>query len=225
MPLLRRGSWFASLPPALAQALIDLAEVWVLEAGACLFSRGDSSNGLFAVVDGMIRVTGTSTTGREAILTLIDAPNWFGEIALFDRASRTHDAYADTRTTVLHIRHQDLDRLLAQEPHYWREFGRLLTQKLRLAFRAIEDLALLPAPVRLSRRLAMMAEGYGELKDRSHRVISVSQEQLGSILSISRQTTNQILKDLEAQGVIRATYGEIEICDLDALRRAGLSAS
>ena len=30
------------------------------------------------------------------------------------------------------------------------------------------------------------------------------------MLAISRQTTNQILKDLEAQGILRLAYGGIE---------------
>ncbi|MCP5161074.1 MAG: Crp/Fnr family transcriptional regulator [Hahellaceae bacterium] len=221
LPLLRRGKWFNSLPLPLQTSLLALAHVCEYSPGECLFSRGHPDNGIFAVLEGMIKIAGVSASGKEAILTMIDPPNWFGEIALFDREARTHDAYADGSIVVLHIPHKELDALLEAHPHYWREFGRLLTQKLRLTFRAIEDLALLPAPMRLSRRLVMMAEGYGELKGQSRRIINVSQEQLGLILSISRQTANQILKDLEAKGIIRVTYGEIEICDLDALRQLG----
>lgn len=40
------------------------------------------------------------------------------------------------------------------------------------------------------------------------------------MLGLSRQTTNQILKDLEARGALRLTYGEIEITDLGTLRQA-----
>jgi CRP-like cAMP-binding protein len=38
------------------------------------------------------------------------------------------------------------------------------------------------------------------------------------MLSLSRQTTNQILKDLKDQGVIGLGYGEIEILDMEKLR-------
>ncbi|WP_153565769.1 helix-turn-helix domain-containing protein, partial [Pseudomonas aeruginosa] len=46
------------------------------------------------------------------------------------------------------------------------------------------------------------------------------QEQLALMLSLSRQTTNQILKDLEAQGILQLSYGGIEILDLAGLRAA-----
>ncbi|MOA68038.1 hypothetical protein D3C78_1954700 [compost metagenome] len=65
----------------------------------------------------------------------------------------------------------------------------------------------------------MIAEGYGGLAER-RRVIQLAQEQLAMMLAVSRQTTNQILKDLEAQGALRLNYGEIEILDLALLQRA-----
>jgi CRP/FNR family transcriptional regulator, cyclic AMP receptor protein len=83
----------------------------------------------------------------------------------------------------------------------------------------MEDMALMPLAVRLARRLAAMAEGYGEREHR-RRTVEVSQEQLAMMLSTSRQTANQLLKELESQGLIRLSYGTIEILDLDGLRRA-----
>ena len=85
----------------------------------------------------------------------------------------------------------------------------------------MEDAALLPAPQRLARRLVMMAEGYGQWNadGLTRRVIALSQEQLSQMLSISRQTTNQILKDLEARQLVRVQRGEVEITDLAGLRR------
>ena len=38
------------------------------------------------------------------------------------------------------------------------------------------------------------------------------------MLSLSRQTTNQLLKDLQGQGILNLKYGEIEILDAERLR-------
>lgn len=109
--------------------------------------------------------------------------------------------------------------MLEAEPAWWRELALLMSQKLRLAFIALEEMSLLPAPQRLARRLLMIAEGYGETSGQ-RRVIHLAQEQLALMLAVSRQTTNQILKELEAQGVVHLNYGEIEILDLTGLRKA-----
>src|SRR5690606_10767033 len=95
-----------------------------------------------------------------------------------------------------------------------------LTAKLRLTFSLIEDMALLPVGPRLARRLALMAEGYGQLETRRGRTIELGQEELAHMLGTSRQTINQHLKELEARGLVALSYGEIEILDLPALRRA-----
>ena len=50
--------------------------------------------------------------------------------------------------------------------------------------------------------------------------IRLPQEKLAAMLSVTRQTTNQLLESLEADGAVRLHVGEIEIVDIDALRRA-----
>src|SRR5690606_11659573 len=96
-----------------------------------LFRRGDAADGLYAVIHGAIRIKSTNMAGKEAILAHIDSPGWFGEIGLFDRLPRTHDAVSDTESTLLHVPTRTLDRMLQAQPDYWRDFGRLLSQKMR----------------------------------------------------------------------------------------------
>ena len=91
---LSQGHWFAALPQALRHTLLDMAQVQRLDAGQRLFRRGDKPSGLYAVVEGAVRVGAVSETGKEALLTLVEPPYWFGEISLFDGLPRTHDAFA-----------------------------------------------------------------------------------------------------------------------------------
>jgi CRP/FNR family cyclic AMP-dependent transcriptional regulator len=216
--LLRSGRWFHSVPADLQDAMLAAGVLRALAPGELLFSRGDPPCGLYAVVDGALRVSGFAGTGKEALLSLLEPPTWFGEVSVFDGLPRTHDALAEKATTLIHLAPSWLDPLLAAEPRLWRELGRLLASKTRLAFLMIEDVALAPAAVRLARRLVLMTEGYGEWYDRTRRVLSVRQEQLALMLNVSRQTANQLLKELEGKGVVRLAYGEIEVLDVDQLR-------
>ncbi|WP_282362573.1 Crp/Fnr family transcriptional regulator [Pseudomonas sp. PS01300] len=209
---LRQGHWFKQLPATLQDSLLHLARPVSLEAGACLFQRGDPPCGLYAVLDGAIRIGAVSAQGKEAVLTLIEAPHWFGEICLFDDQPRTHDAYAEGVTHLLRVPQGALVKLLDAQPHYWREFALLMSHKLRLAFVALEQQSLMSAAPRVAYRLLQIAAGYGEVEG-ARRVLQLSQEQLALMLALSRQTTNQILKALEQDGVLRLSYGEIEILD------------
>jgi CRP/FNR family transcriptional regulator, cyclic AMP receptor protein len=215
---LRAGKWFRALSPALQAHLVSLAVVRTIAADQPLFRRGDPPSGLFAVLEGSIRITAQAEDGREALLTLAEPPTWFGEISVFDGLARTHDAIAAVDSVVLQVPQQPLLAGLEANPHWWRELGLLMAGKLRLLFTAMEDATRSPPLVRVARRLVSIAEGYGDWHARTSRVIEVKQEQLANMLSLSRQTTNQQLKELEARGLIRVTYGEIEVLELDGLR-------
>jgi CRP-like cAMP-binding protein len=209
---LGRSAWFRSAPAAMQSELIEAGRVERLVAGQRLFMRGDADDGLYGVLDGLVRIGAASSTGKEALLAVIEPVNWFGEIALFDNRPRTHDAYAERDSELFHAPRTALVALLERTPAYWHVFGLLLTQKLRLAFDAIEEAALLPAAQRVARRLLLMAGGYGE-PGALRRVLKVPQEDLAMMLALSRQTINQVLKQFEAQGALKLGYAEIEIVD------------
>ena len=217
---LRTGRWFAALPAALQQALLRLAVVQVVAPGDRVFSRGDAPSGLYAAVEGSIRVVGVTEGGKEVMLTLVEPPSWFAEIAVFDGEPRTHDAIAQTAVTVLRVPQVPLHALLASHPAWWRDLALLMTAKLRMTFTMIEDRVARPLAARCARRLVLMAGAHGELTDRSLRVVDVRQEQLATMLGSSRQTINAVLKDFEQRGLLRVAYGQIEIVDLDGLRLA-----
>ncbi|MBK5538319.1 Crp/Fnr family transcriptional regulator [Pseudomonas sp. TH05] len=216
------GQWFSHLPLELQNSVLDAARLRRLAPGQALFLRGDPPCGLYAVLEGSVRIGAVSEQGKEALLSLVEAPHWFGEICLFDGQPRTHDAYGLGPCTLLQVPQAALLALLDQQPQYWRQFALLMSHKLRLAFINLEQLSLLPAPARVAHRLLAMASGYGEI-EQARAVLQLPQEQLALMLSLSRQTTNQILKDLQSLGILRLGYGEIEILDAQALRaQAGL---
>ena len=214
---LERGQWFSRLPQSLQDSLLAAARVRQLSAGQRLFQRGDPPCGLYAVLEGAVRIGAVNEQGKEALLSLVEAPHWFGEICLFDGQPRTHDAFGMGQSTLLHIPQTALLALLDEQPVHWRQLALLMSQKRRLTFINLEQLSLMPAPARLAHRLLMIAEGYGEL-DEPRRVLQLPQEQLAAMLSLSRQTTNQILKELQGQGILNLGYGEIEILDAERLR-------
>jgi CRP/FNR family transcriptional regulator, cyclic AMP receptor protein len=214
---LRSGRWFQSLSDEEQAGLLGIAVILQIAGRGRLFARGDAPSGLYAMLSGSIRITASTDSGREALLTLAEPPGWFGEIGVFDDGPRTHDAIADEDSLVLHVPQVPLLELLGRLPSLWRALGLLMSTKLRLTFAAMEDLRETPINVRVARRLVLMAKGYGELAGHSLRVLDVRQEQLATMLGTSRQTVNHSLKELEGKGWIQVSYGQIQIHDFDAL--------
>lgn len=218
-PRLLSGQWFNHLPALLQDSLLAIAKVRRLSPGQRLFRRGDPPCGLYAVLEGSVRIGAVNEQGKEALLSLVEPPHWFGEICLFDGQPRTHDAFGVGLCILLHVPQVALLELLEDQPQYWRQFALLMSHKLRLTFINLEQLSLMPAPARVAHRLLLIAEGYGETQH-SRRILQMPQEQLALMLSLSRQTINQILKELQNQGILNLSYGEIEVVDLEKLRVA-----
>jgi CRP/FNR family transcriptional regulator, cyclic AMP receptor protein len=218
--LLRGGRWFAGIPGDLQQALLDAAELKRLAKDEWLFARGDEPTGLFAVVEGGVRVAATAPSGKEVLLALVEPPMWFGEISVLDGRPRTHDAIGAEASVLVRVPQAALDAILEREPRHWRALGTLAASKLRLMFNVVEGNAVLTTGMRLASLLVLAAERYGEWQGRSSRVVDLRQEQLAAMLATSRQTVNHLLKELESQGYVKLAYGQVEIVDLDGLRRA-----
>lgn len=226
LAVLRAGHWFRNLPPAFANALVQLGQVRALAPGEALFLRNSPPCGLYAVLSGSVRISGhdgSAQAARETLLAVLGPPAWFGEISMFDNAPRTHDAHAHEATTVLHVPHAALQAWLDRHPAHWRDLGLLMADKMRLAFVSLEEQTALTGAQRLARRLLHMARDYGlgAGHHATRRVLAVTQEELAHMLGLTRQTTNQLLHELRDRAVVRVSRGEIEILDLGALQAIG----
>ncbi len=206
---LRADPWFVTLTGAQQQQLLSLGRKRQLSAGQPLFSRGDAFCGIYVLLDGQLLISGLHQSGRQALLTLLTPGQWLGEIALFDQKPRTHDAAALQETVLWHLPKAALQQLVHADPLWWQAFGQLLTSKLRQVFIELEDRAVLSAALRLARRLVQLSQQQAD--------IPLQQEQLGQLLSLSRQTTNQLLRQLVAQGLIQSQYGGITVLNRPAL--------
>lgn len=130
---------------------------------------------------------------------------------------RAEDVIAGSAALVLQFPEAALRSLLKDAPHYWHDFALLMAQRLRVTYKSTETLSAPSAAQRLAGRLLMMADGNGGLNDRQSTIL-VSQSHLAAMVSLSRQTTNQLLKDLERQQMVRLQFGKVTILDAARLQ-------
>ncbi|WP_020650308.1 Crp/Fnr family transcriptional regulator [Solimonas variicoloris] len=214
-----QSEWFHDLPPPALEQLALLAVPRQLDDGALLFAKGDAADGLYGLISGRIRISATTADGRDLVVQLFEPGSWFGEISMFDGLPRTHNACAIGASTLLLIPRARFHALLAGHPALYPHFMRLLCGKLRRSFAWIEYAAFLPMPARIAARLLELARDYGETQADGAVLIKLHlpQEELGHMLSTSRQTISKELRAFESRGWIGLDYGRILIRDPDAL--------
>lgn len=217
---LREGRWFGSLTAACQEWILSRAVLREFVEGQTLFQQGDRPNGLYSVLRGAVSITSMASSGRAVVLARMEPTSWFGEVFVFDGEPRSHSATAEEASLVLHLSDSYVEPLLEAHPTFARDVGRLLATKFRFALAILEEMSVVPVPVRFARRLLMMVEGYGERPNMRTCSLNLRQEELGSMMAVSRQTANAVLKELVSRGIIALAYGRIDVLDVDALRLA-----
>jgi CRP/FNR family transcriptional regulator, cyclic AMP receptor protein len=212
--------WFAGLEPAVRAELIARSQRRQLAQGERLFTRGDPGHNWFAVLEGSIRISGSSREGREAVLTFYEPGTWFGEMALLDAQPRTHDACAYKPSQLLTLGRADFEALLTAYPAFSRELLRLECSRLRALLVALEAYATQPLEQRFAGRLLALAHAYGSHTPRGLSIeLHLSQEILAQLVGVTRQRVNQVLKLWEEDGLIEQNYGRILLVDSVRLKR------
>lgn len=208
LSFLGEDEWFGQCGSTFQEALLRMGQEVALVEGAPLFFNGTADTALYCVVRGALVASNTDANGTVAVMSLIPPKRWFGESALFDGLPRTHDVYAWQDSTLLKIDGTQLGRWLDEHPANWKDLGRLTSGKLRVALSALEDATLAPLDVRILRRLQLIATGYRS-RTSPQPDISISQEMLGQMMGVSRQSISKSLRQLEHRGLVTILYGRI----------------
>lgn len=207
------------LPGGVQQCLLDVAHRRKLAAGDSLFLKGSSPDALFGVVRGTLRVSVVAANGREAVIAMLEAGHWFGEVSLLVGQERVYDTYAVEPTDMAVVTAEDFHHLIATRPEVHMAFTKLVCHRLRQALVWIDDAILMPLPVRLAHRLLTLDARADAGAAGESTALGVSQEDLAFMLGVSRQSVNRQLKIWEEQGALRVDYRRILLLDRALLER------
>lgn len=211
LAVLATDPWFGGLPPQRRALLLDQAQSRVVQGGGRIYGYGDPPNGLWAVLEGQVRLKAYPAPGVEFVALILGPGAWFGEVSTLDGGPRPHDAAASGTARVLHLSMAVFCRLAEKTPALYLDVGRLACRHQRVALDFIAQTVALPFEV----RLAKLLEGRTRADS---GVLTLRQEDLAMMLSVSRQTLNRGLRGMAQAGVIRQAYGRIDILDRARLK-------
>lgn len=207
------------LSPELEALLRGRAKRRHLAKRESLYRYGSAPDALFCVESGLIRLSVTAGSGREAVLSSVPAGHWFGEASLFIDAPRIHDARAVVDSDLLVLPAADFHDIVDNRPDFLLEFVRLICGRYRLTLEQMDAGVLLPLPVRLAQRILTLPTTQSQSSGSDVPIeLKLSQEELAHMLGVSRQSVNRQLKEWEANGIVRLKYGRVTLTDPDALR-------
>lgn len=173
----------------------------------------------FGVVEGLLKMSTDSASGRTITFTGVPPGGWFGEGTAIKRESYRYNIMALRRSVVAGLPIDTFHWLLDNSIGFNRFVMNQLNERLAQFIEAREIDRSTDPDVRVARNLAALFNptlfpGVGE-------ILRITQQELAYLVGLSRQRVNVALNRLEEQGAIRIEYGGMRVLNLAALRTSG----
>ena len=207
---------FSQLSPADLQRVEEVARERTYPRNSVILFEDDPGDALYVVKQGQVKVVLIGEDGREVILSVLGEGQFFGEMALLDDEPRSAHVIAMEDSTLVVLRREEFQGILAQSPALALALLRELTRRLRRADEKVGSLVLLDVNGRVARLLLDMAEEAGGdriTKRLTHHTIA---QMIGS----SRETVSRTMRELSEKGFIDVTRKDILLRDRPGLEAA-----
>ena len=176
--------------------------------GAAVFSQGDAATDVFYLQQGSIKLSVLSRTGKEAVVAILGAGDFFGEGCLAGQPRRMATAHVLTPSTVLVVEKAEMLDLLHGQPDLADRFlSHMLARNIRIEEDLIDQL-FNSSEKRLARALLLLAR-YGT-EDKPLRVPKLSQETLAEMVGTTRSRINFFMNKFRDLGFIEYN-GELKV--------------
>jgi len=180
-------------------------KVVTYQRGDVVFSQGDAGDDVRYIQKGAIKLSVLSRIGKEAVVAMLGAGDFFGEGALAGQTVRIGTATAVVPTSVLIIEKQAMIRLLHDEPAFSDRFiAYMLTRNIRIEADLVDQL-FNSSEKRLARTLLLLAR-YGQVNPQ-HTLPKISQETLAEMIGATRARVNFFMNKFRKLGLIEYNGG------------------
>lgn len=201
---------FSKLSDDQIQRIAEHATVRVFPKNAIIINEGDSADSLYVTLTGKVKVFLSDDSGKEIIVNILEANEYFGELALIDDAKRSASVMTIERSSFLVISKEDFKRLLGNHPDIAVQLINDLTKRVRSLTDNVKSLALQDVYGRVAKMLFSIAkqeEGQMVVKEK------LTQQDIANRVGASREMVARILKDLASGGYISHIGRKIIIHD------------
>jgi len=191
--------------------------------GTEVFSQGDSSDTVYAIVggDGHVRIGAIDRRSKSLMVELFHTGDIFGEIGVIDGGSRSATAVVEGRVRLVRIPGAAFLSALSQDPALGEALCRSLAGRLRRTFELLQDASFERLEVRLARQLLYLADREGRNIAQGIRLARrLRQDDLADLLGATTRSIITILNTWRAAGVVQydTQRAIVTLSDARALR-------
>jgi CRP-like cAMP-binding protein len=167
-----------------------------------IFSQGDPAKAVFYLRKGLVRLSVTSRTGKEAIVEMLRSGDFFGTWCLAEHPLRMATATAMERTTVCMISKNQMRRMVNTKQGLSGGFiSSLLEKNIRMGH-DLTNLLLNSTEKRLARKLLLLSQFGTRDKTGTTLPKAVSQQLLAEMIGSTRERVNFFMNRFKRLGFV-----------------------
>jgi CRP/FNR family cyclic AMP-dependent transcriptional regulator len=171
-----------------------------------VFSQGDPADAVFYIQKGKVKVTVVSDQGKEAVVAILEADEFFGEACLAGQAQRISTVAAMTETAIVRLEKAAIIRVIHEEPAFSEMFmAHLLGRTIRVESDLIDQL-FNSSEKRLARLLLLLAN-FGKEGKPEPIIAKISQETLAEMIGTTRSRVSYFMNKFRKLGFIHYNGG------------------
>jgi CRP/FNR family cyclic AMP-dependent transcriptional regulator len=169
--------------------------------GQIVFSQGDAADAVFYIQKGKAKVTVLSEHGKEAVVAILGANEFFGEACLAGQAQRIATVTTMAESVIVRLERTAIFRVIHLEPAFSEMFiAHLLERAIRVEADLVDQL-FNSSEKRLARLLLLLAN-FGKESKPELIIAKISQETLADMIGTTRSRVSFFMNKFRKLGLI-----------------------
>jgi len=208
--LIRRIPLFATLSEEEFKNIEHIFQVKTYPKNQIIFLEEETGNYMYIVLAGKVKVSKATAAGKETILAIHQAGDFFGEMALLDGKTSPATVSAMEDCRVATIFNADFQHLLMSNEKVVRQIIQVLCARLRQVWSQVQELSHSSADDRIRAGILQLSRKHGVQDARGIIInLKITHQELAELVGTSRETVTRCLARLQRRGIIQLEHRRI----------------
>lgn len=187
--------------------------------GEIIFHSHDDATKMYIILDGEIKISKIMSDGKEQILYIYESGDFVGGHNILSGDKYEYSAYALKKTKILTISSRSFNRILKNNNKLLISILHQSYERIRRAENLIDRLSVISTDIKVAKLLINLVTLYGKVQPDGVLIkFNITQEELGSLSGIARETMSRKLNQFEEEGIIKIiSRGKILVKELSVL--------
>ena len=191
--------------------LVELKRIRNLKKGQILYYEGDTTQGVYLVLSGKIKISKLSEDGRIFLTGIYHTDEYFGMHDALVAKVHLETAEAMEEASICLLQKEQFDEVLSKYPNIAMQFIHLLASSIQNKDEQLVQMAYHSVRKRMAETLIRISE------INKNTIFKISRDDLAAMAGMATETVSRTLSDFKEENLLEKKGSEIQLINLPKL--------